>query len=140
MDSTSDRPCSYRTPGAATAIGPVTAHRIRQIRRRIRLGRYPVDSVTLAAEIAGHDSGCAAYRGSVSIGVNRLLSGAIDRLDHAAAMILQLEFIEQLAVHEIAFTVGSSTDAVASARRAALLKLKMLLDGSLPTADCGASR
>ena len=55
-------------------------------------------------------------------------------------MVLQLEFIEQLAVHEIAFTVGSSTDAVASARRAALLKLKMLLDGSLPTADCGASR
>ncbi len=117
-----------RDAAAGLAIGPVTGHRIAQIRRRIRQGRYPLDSIALASEIALHDRNDLPTGGAVGSAVEHLLSVAIDRLDHYAVLILQLEFVEQLAAAEIAVTVRASVSEIASMRSAALLKLKGLLD------------
>ncbi len=140
MVSPPTRPDSALAPAVFQATGPVTGHRIAQIRRRIALGRYPVDSAALASEIAGHDGQGSAHGGSIGNAVVRMLSIAIDRLDHDAALVLQLEFVEQLAGREIAATVGTSADEVAKLRSAALLKLRSLLDDDASTAGRAVSR
>ncbi len=119
-------------PDMSGLIGPVSSHRIAQIRRRIRHGRYALDSLSLASEIARHDGYRQPGDGSIGAAVERLLSIAIDRLDHRAALVLQLEFVEQLAAGEIAMTVGASARELALVRSAALLKLKALLDAEQP--------
>lgn len=113
--------------GSAT-IGPVMGHRIAQIRRRIRQGRYALDSRTLASEVALHERNDRLTDGVIRTKVEQMLSAAIGQLDYSAMLILQLEFVEQLTAPEIAVTVGASASALASSRQAALLKLKCLLD------------
>lgn len=116
------------TTDAAATIGPVAHHRITQIRRRIRDGRYAIDSMALASEICRFDRPEPIECLSLAPTVNRLLAVAIDRLEEHSALVLQLEFVEQLSAREIAATVGIDADTLAIVRSAGLLKLKALFD------------
>jgi DNA-directed RNA polymerase specialized sigma24 family protein len=128
MTSPLSLPCPSDAADATRAIGPVARHRIAQIRRRMRDGRYALDSLALAGEIARSDLAVSPSCGSIAPMVQQLLALAIDRLDQRDALVLQLEFVEQLAAAEIAVTVGTSASELADARKAALLGLKALLD------------
>ncbi len=110
------------------AIGPVAGHRIAQIRRRIHGGRYALDSVALAKEIVCFDGSAPLGCGPTALAVQHLLALALDRLDHRAALVLQLEFVEQLAAREIAATIGTTAEELATVRSAALMQLKALLE------------
>lgn len=132
---------------AHAAVGPVTQHRLRQIRRRMALGHYPLDRFSLAAEIvamAGHDR---AGGFALQQHTTRLLAAALDQIDTRSALLLQLEFVEQLSANEISLVMDAGPTELGRLRRSALLHLSACLDAAAaapyaqsgPIADGGAS-
>lgn len=109
------------------ASGPIGSHRLAMIRRRMAARRYPINSLAIAAELMARLTPPA--NGGAIDSVAALLADAIARLDRRAALILQLEFVEQLTPDEIVAIVESDVRTIALLRGAALLTVKAMLDG-----------
>ncbi len=107
--------------------GPVGADRIALVRRRIALGRYPVDGPALASELLAYRAGPAQ---ETSEAAGALLATAIDQLDPALAMTLQLLYCEQLGPLGTAQVMGWHSGQVEAARQAALIRLTILLNAA----------
>lgn len=106
-------------------VGPVSADRIALVRRRLAIGRYPVDAQTLAAELL------RSWPGSMTDLSHRacsFLAQAIGKLEPALAMTLQLLYCEQLGPSGSAAVLGWPPAQIDAARQAALIRLTMLLE------------
>lgn len=130
--SSSPQPNSQRgDPNAAgpqtpvePLVGPVGADRIALVRRRIAVGRYPVDTVALATELLQF---WPRTSNNLSREACRFLATAIDKLDPALAMALQLLYCEQLGPAGAAVVLGWQPAQIEAARQAGLMRLAMVL-------------
>lgn len=113
---------------AHAPIGPVTRHRLMQIRHRLALGHYPLDPLALASEIVALAGDGRSGVHAVQQPAARLLAAAIDRIEPRSVLLLQLEFVEQLRADEIALVMDDGPATIATLRRTALLQLSTCLD------------
>lgn len=109
----------------AAAIGPVGADRIALVRRRIAIGRYPIDAMALAGELLR----CGPWQATeMTRQASIFLADAISRIESALAMVLQLLYCEQLGPSGTGAVLGWPQAQVETTRQAALIRLTLLLD------------
>lgn len=101
--------------------------RAMRLRRRVEQGDYPVVIAAVADAILLSEPGrpSAALRAEIA----GLLRDALARMDARALLVLQLAFVEEASVAEIAAIIGRPLAETAACRRRALRDLTLLLGG-----------
>lgn len=111
----------------------IADHRVDLIARRIAETRYAIDTRSIAQAIVSFDATDRAGTTAAGIAhvidtVTARLADAVATLSEPAQLALQLEFVEELTLAEIAHLSGEPVERIAIGRAETLLALRIALD------------